>query len=136
MPAEDISNLPHCVRKPVRRDRRTQHADRSSGLGEPFDRELPHGLERLSCRRPRRSQPRLRALHLHHDQREGLRQRVVNVTRQPVALFGRGCAAQPLRVLASESRDMRMNAAEKKAAALPPKPDSTSSRPESESGFP
>ena len=26
-----------------------------------------------------------------------------------------------LRVLASESRDMRMNAAEKKAAALPPK---------------
>ncbi|MBL8582629.1 MAG: type II secretion system F family protein [Rhizobiaceae bacterium] len=29
--------------------------------------------------------------------------------------------AQALRVLASESRDMRMNAAEKKAAALPPK---------------
>jgi tight adherence protein C len=29
--------------------------------------------------------------------------------------------AHALRVLASESRDMRMNAAEKKAAALPPK---------------
>jgi tight adherence protein C len=29
--------------------------------------------------------------------------------------------AQALRVLAAESRDMRMNAAEKKAAALPPK---------------
>jgi len=29
--------------------------------------------------------------------------------------------ALALRVLASESRDMRMNAAEKKAAALPPK---------------
>ena len=68
-------------------DVRTKRADRSPRLGQVRAGEIDRGLDASRDGRRQRAGLALRGLQLHQDRGEPLREVVVNVARQPVALL-------------------------------------------------